>query len=286
MEPIYRKTTPTFDITVHLTEDSVEKKTTWDIYLHRKGQPPLLLDHYRMDEYYTQEDQENYVGDVKKYFLIGDVIGYGNTIFMMVRKFDEICLLEYHLPEQGKVTKKDYFVQQTEIEAHIAYVNPTFSASIKIVTQKELYITWNYYSLLRTDLLTGKAFYIDFSDNYANISGILPDNPDADSISVSKELYRVLENQKLVKDKNKFKYISFLDGLETVWDMKERGGGKREEGITHFFYQHLPSLSTKIIRYDNYKKVWRIGDYKEIELKSEVMAEDQLYHNVLFYPDM
>lgn len=297
-QPIFTKTTPTFEVTMTLVEDSKANKTIWNIFL-QKGKKKILLEKIT-DKFFTKE-QQRYRGSVKKYVIIGDVTVVDNMIYMMVRKIDEIYFIKYTVLEHGKVLKHACLLEKIVGYSYMNFGSPRFHSEMKRLSSNEIWITWNSHRLLRINLPTNDVHRITFVDYaeikshngmfvekkrdevlYESIQGILPFNLEKDSLIVYNELKNVLKD----KIKAPLVYIGFLDDMSTTRDMnvqkenaeedKRESGTDYEpveieklEGETYFFYKDPTIPATRIIRYNHNEKAWRIGKYKEIEIKAQ-----------------
>lgn len=299
-EPIFTKTTPTFEVTMTLTEDSVANKTIWKIFLEKENKK-ILLDQYGIDAFYTKDTQLRFVGDMKKYIIIGDVLRVQNTIYIMIYKFNQICLLEYNLTEE-RFEKKEYILGKEIGRSYINYGNPKFSSEMKKISSDEIWLTWDYYHLAKIDLFKNMVYYIEFEDDIKpldrngmvvikqdsealseSIPGTLPFELEQNSELLCRELKKVLNDS----IKGTFVYVGFLDDMITTLDMiaqkeddeeeyddDEYGDDepvpvKRSGGVTYFFYKDSASSLTHVIKYNHNDKAWKIGKYKEIEIKAQ-----------------
>jgi hypothetical protein len=82
---------------------------------------------------------------------------------------------------------------------------------------------------------------------------------------VSGEIKRILIQNHLLKQDQRFDYVGYIDDFSSYHSNKNNK--RRSTGEIYFFYSL--NRQTTIIRYSNDENKWLIGDYKEEEIKQE-----------------
>lgn len=258
MKRCYEKDAAGYRITMDFTPDIDANLAIWKIYLHLPDDS-ILLDKYASDQFDIYELRE--VEHASKYIIIGDADVINQDVYIVMTRFDEIYLMKYHLlSAEKKVIRSAHHIEEDE-ESYDSFRPRYFKAAIKHFSANQLWATWYRNNLLCFNCLTGDGFKIVFEKEGEKIPGTLPDDLDGRPTEIVAELKRVLEYP-LDKKNATFQYVGCLDETDVVPAMKYRGG-KRGDGITYFFYRKDQRLPLKVIRYDNYDRIWLLSGYKE-----------------------
>lgn len=258
MKRCYEKDAAGYRITMDFTPDTIANLAIWKIYLHLPDDS-ILLDKYVSDQFDIYELRE--VEHASKYIIIGDADVINQDVYIVMTRFDEIYLMKYHLlSAEKKVIRSTHHIEEDE-ESYDSFRPRYFKAAIKHFSTNQLWATWYRHNLLCFNCLTGAGFKIVFEKEAEKIPGTLPDDLDVRPAEIVAELKRVL---KYPPDKKSdiFQYVEYLDETDVVPAMKYRGG-KRGDGITYFFYRKDLRFPLKVIRYDNYDRIWLLSGYKE-----------------------
>lgn len=258
MKRCYEKDAAGYRITMDFTPDTVANLAIWKIYLHLPDDS-ILLDKYASDQFDIYELRE--VEHASRYIIIGDADVINQDVYIVMTRFDEIYLMKYRLvPAEKQVIRSEHHIEEDE-ESYDSFRPRYFKAAIKHFSTNQLWATWYRRNLLCFNCLTDDGFKIVFEKKVEKIPGTLPDNLEGNPAEIVSELRRVL-NSPPDKKNSTFKYVGYLDETDVVPAMKYRGG-KRGDGITYFFYKKDIKQPLKVIRYDNYNKVWLFSGYKE-----------------------
>lgn len=257
MKRCYEKNAISYRITMDFTVDVKANLAIWKIYLHLPDDS-ILLDRYVHDKFYKEDIL--YDADLSEYIIIGDAIAVDQDVFIVMTRFDKIYLMKYHLmPTDKQVIQSPYYVEDDE-EGYDSLRFRYFTATIKPISANQLWVTWYRKNLLRFNCLNDEGFLIRFHEEVEKISGTLPNDLDKCPTEIVTELKKVL-NYPPDKKNDTFQYIGYLDETDVkFWDVK------RAVGITYFFYKKEQRLPLKVIRYDNYNKIWLFSDYTEKQI--------------------
>lgn len=274
MKRCYEKDATGYRITMDFTVDIKANLAIWHIYLHLSGDS-ILLDKC-VGEFYKEDIL--YDAELSEHLIIGDVIVVNQDIFIMMTRLGKICLMKYRVLQAEKQAIQS--VNYIEMDRRAAFnLGPLhFTAAFRQFSQNELWVTWNRYKLLRFDCLMDKGFRVYFDEEVEKASGALPDDLDGRPVEIATEFKRIL-NYKPNKNTDKIQYIGYLHESNVLITMKH-WGGKRGDGITYFFYKKDIKQPLKVIRYDNYNKVWLLSGYKEKEIPKNRFVDEFEYKDI------
>jgi len=265
------------EVKMFVDKDVNELKTYWGIYIYNSKSDSILIDHFEYSGIYEKE-QEYIAGDIRKRIIIGDVILVDKTIYLMFYNYGKTFLNTYEFIESKKFIKNEYFGGQLAIGSYLNFGHPFYKAEIKSIAKNEIYIKFaggtevfsgnGNVTLLKFDNLKKKLVRIVFNETPKYIikdSDKFFETFDSDKEKLSAEIKKVLIDSKFIKEVDDFKYIDFLYDYSVQMDLEQIN--KIKGGMIYLFYRVDQIAEINIIRYDNYKSEWLIGDFKEEQIQ-------------------
>jgi hypothetical protein len=277
-KPTNKMNTDTINLTPNISlfqvKNSLEnpERTNWELYLkNKKEDKRILLDSLSITHPGPNDIviADNSVLDIPK-LLLG-FIDNGN-LYVFIFKERALWIYKY-------IFKEDYTFEYKRIKIFNMLPGsvPNFGDASFIIIPYKI-DTKNYFYISHNRVIGEIKMMVKLDANLFKINKLIFSEPskkikdeqqvfktldlEQNKEKVSEEITKVLKQNNLLKQYDKFSYIGEID-LSYF-----KGLGRRTSNLTYFFYEDY-HLKTKIICYDNDNNEWLIGDYKEEEIKQE-----------------
>jgi hypothetical protein len=210
------------------------------------------------------------------WFNIVDGTIHDNVVYVLYYNFGLVELKTYHFTQEKKFTTSTYFIDKQPLLTWDNGGNISYFVEMKwfgtnlymYITAKQQYGGKKTEGLYQFKSIASKIYYINFSEP----EHIIKDEDktfdtldlDKNKEIVSNEIRKALLNIKDIKETDKLDYIGFIDDISSC--AFNNSYKRRSQGSIMFLYK-INKSETKIVRYNNYKFKWQIGDYTEEEIK-------------------
>jgi hypothetical protein len=267
------KLSSTLDLHQKITSE--KEKTTWQLFLDKKGEKTLELENIIIGNF-SKDISPDLIPSLSKdlYLYIPSLIDAfkeDNCLYVFIYKDRRLMFYEFEFTNNKKFNKKSQKVTEVLIGSIDNFGGYNFDIQKYNISNK-YYFYLNYGRdvggknnvLLSFNKMKIKKLF--FSEQKVKIKDenelFKTLDLEQNKEKVSEEIKKVLIENNLLKKEDKFNYLGNID-LTSFKKYQSRFIG----GMIYFFYQQ--DFSTKIIRYDNDDNEWLLGDYKEEEIKEE-----------------
>lgn len=261
------------EITLKLVYNQVDEMDLYSLLAIKNDKDTIVLDQYNRPQaqlfgLLNKEEQEQ--------FNVIDATLKNNTVYCLYYNMGTINLINYEIIDNTQASKKEYFIDRNQ---QVSYHNSggTFYDVLLNWINEDLYIYIDAgqnhggktKGLYKFSPLHQEICLIEFEEvSKVKDEKLMMRTPEIKKGIVFEEIKKILQEYNKSVNLKESEILEFFDDFSAIDDIEN--SNVRDIGITYFFYQEEVLGPTKIIRYDNYRNLWLIGNFTEQPIEKPI----------------